>query len=62
MPDLKSKKLSYFKGFLFLFGGTVASFIILLENFSWKMVAMLTIAIWCFCQAYYFSFNSAFFV
>ena len=39
MPDLKSKKLIYFKGFLFLFGGTVASFIILLENFSWKMVA-----------------------
>ena len=45
MSDLKSKKLIYFKGFLFLFGGTVASFIILLENFSWKMVAMLTIAI-----------------
>ena len=28
MPDLKSKKLIYFKGFLFLFGGTVTSFII----------------------------------
>ncbi len=56
MGDLKSKKLIYLKGFLFLFGGVVASLIILLEHFSWKMVAMLAVAIWCFCRAYYFAF------
>ncbi|MHC4552241.1 MAG: hypothetical protein ACYSUT_05685 [Planctomycetota bacterium] len=56
MADLKSKKLIYLKGFLFLFGGIVASLIILAECFTWKVAAMLAIAIWCFCRAYYFAF------
>ena len=56
MSDLKNKKLIYLKGFLFLFGGIVASLIILLEHFSWKIAAMLVVAIWCFCRAYYFAF------
>lgn len=56
MGDLKSKKLIYLKGFLFLFGGIVASLIILTECFCWKVAAMLAVAIWCFCRAYYFAF------
>lgn len=56
MADLKSKKLIYLKGFLFIFGGIMASLIILLERFSWKVAAMLALAIWCFCRAYYFAF------
>ena len=56
MGDLKNKKLIYLKGFLFLFGGVVASLIVLLEHFSWKITAMLALAIWCFCRAYYFAF------
>lgn len=56
MTDLKSKKLIYLKGFLFLFGGIIASIIILLEHPSWKVAAMLAIAIWFFCRAYYFAF------
>ena len=56
MADLKSKRLIYLKGFLFLFGGIVASLIILLEHPSWKIATMLAIAIWCFCRAYYFAF------
>jgi len=56
MGDLKSKKLIYLKGFLFLFGGLVASMIILLEHPSLKVAVVLAIAIWCFCRAYYFAF------
>ena len=56
MSDLKSKKLIYLKGFLFLFGGIMASMIVLLEHPSWKVAAMLAVAIWCFCRAYYFAF------
>ena len=56
MGDLKSKKLIYLKGFLFLFGGIVASGILLIECFSWKVAGMLAVAVWCFCRAYYFAF------
>lgn len=56
MADLKSKKLIYLKGFLFLFGGVVASMIILLEHPALKVAAMLAVAVWCFCRAYYFAF------
>ncbi|MHC5157248.1 MAG: hypothetical protein ACYSOZ_03980, partial [Planctomycetota bacterium] len=56
MADLKNKKLIYLKGFLFLFGGIMASLIILLEHPSWKVAATLALAIWCFCRAYYFAF------
>ncbi len=56
MGDLKSKKLIYFKGFMFLFGGIVASLIILIDHPSRKTAAMLAAAVWCFCRAYYFAF------
>ena len=56
MGDLKNTKLIYLKGFLFLFGGIIASLIVLLEHPSWKVAAMLALAIWCFCRAYYFAF------
>ncbi len=56
MGDLKNKQLIYLKGFLFLFGGIVASLIILMECFTWKVAAMLAIAVWCFARAYYFAF------
>ena len=56
MGDLKSKKLIYLKGFLFLFGGVMASVILLVDHPSWKTAAMLAAAVWCFCRAYYFTF------
>ncbi len=56
MGDLKSKKLIYLKGFLFLFGGIMASLIVLLEHPTLKVAAMLAVAVWCFCRAYYFAF------
>jgi len=56
MGDLKNKKLIYLKGFLFLFGGIVASLIVLLEHPTIKVALMLAVAVWCFCRAYYFAF------
>ncbi|MEN8127712.1 MAG: hypothetical protein ABFR90_07885 [Planctomycetota bacterium] len=56
MTDLKNKKLIYLKGFLFVFGGIIASLIILMDHPSWKVAAMLAVAVWCFCRAYYFVF------
>lgn len=56
MGDLKSKKLIYLKGFLFVFGGIMASLIVIMEHPSWKVALMLALAIWCFCRAYYFAF------
>ena len=56
MGDLTSKKLIYLKGFLFMFGGVMASVILLVDHPSWKTAAMLAVAVWCFCRAYYFAF------
>ena len=54
--DLKSPKLIYLKGFLFLLLGILAAAGILIENFSWRTAALLAIAIWGFCRVYYFAF------
>lgn len=56
MGDLRDPRLIYLKGFLFLASGTLASALILLEHWSWKLAALLALAIWCFCRAYYFAF------
>jgi hypothetical protein len=56
LSDIKSAKLIIFKGFLFLFAGALAAGGLLLENFSWRIAALLCIAIWCFCRFYYFAF------
>lgn len=56
MADLKNKKVIYLKGFLFLFGGLLASSLLILECPTFKVILLLTIAIWCFARAYYFAF------
>lgn len=56
MADLKNPRVIYFKGFLFLIAGLLASAGVLLEAFSWKIVLLLAIAVWSFCRAYYFAF------
>ena len=56
MADLTNKKLIYVKGFLLLFGGIMASLVILLEHPTIKVALMLAVAVWCFCRAYYFAF------
>jgi hypothetical protein len=56
MADLKDPKAIYAKGFLFLLGGLLASFILVLENPSLKTALLIAIAVWCFARFYYFAF------
>jgi hypothetical protein len=56
MSDLTSPRLIYFKGFLFLLGGLLASLILLLESRQWKTLLLLALAVWCFAHFYYFAF------
>jgi hypothetical protein len=55
MSDLKSPRLLYFKAALFVSVGTVAIGLILLNNPDWRLAALLGLAIWAFCRAYYFA-------
>ena len=56
MSDLKSPTLIWAKGFLFLFLGLFAAGLLLMEAPSFRVVALLALAIWAFCRAYYFAF------
>lgn len=56
MADLKSPRLIYFKGFLFLIAGCIAAGLIVAEQPTLKVTLLLAVAIWCFCRAYYFAF------
>lgn len=54
--DLKSAKLIYLKGFLFLLAGVFSAVAILIENPTARTAFLLGIAIWSFCRLYYFMF------
>lgn len=54
--DITSVRLLYLKGLLFVSCGSLAVLLILLENPSLRMAALLALAIWCFARAYYFAF------
>src|SRR5215470_11139032 len=56
MKDLTSPFWIKFKGILFLIIGILSSALLIIESQSWRMAAMLVIAIWCFCRFYYFAF------
>jgi hypothetical protein len=56
MHDLTSPRLMYLKAILFLVVGATACAIILLDHPSWKIAALLALAIWAFARAYYFAF------
>lgn len=56
MKDLTSHRWIKIKGLLFLMIGLLAAVLVLLETPSWKVAALLGIAIWCFCRFYYFAF------
>lgn len=56
MADLKSPKLMWLKGGLLLAIGLVASTLLLLTAPSLQVAALLVLAIWAFCRAYYFAF------
>jgi hypothetical protein len=54
--DLKSSRLIYLKGFLFLVAGIFAVAGILAENLTLQTALLLGIAVWSFCRLYYFMF------
>ena len=56
MTDIKSTKLLWTKGVLFLLIGVVGSVLLLLEAPSLKIGLLLALAVWAFCRAYYFAF------
>jgi hypothetical protein len=56
MGDLKNPKLLYLKGVLLLVVGLLAAGLIVLEHPSWRLVALLAVAVWAFARAYYFAF------
>lgn len=56
MGDLKDARLIYAKGLLFLVGAALASALVWLEAPTWRQAALLGLALWCACRAYYFAF------
>jgi hypothetical protein len=56
MADIRSPRLLYIKGALFLGLGLLASAILLFENPSLRTAALLAVAVWAFARAYYFAF------
>ena len=56
MGDIKKVWLLYTKGFLLFLTGSISSLLLVLLNLNFKTIALLLIAIWGFCRAYYFAF------
>ncbi len=56
MADIRSPRLLYLKGALFLFLGLLAAGLLIAEHPNWKFAALLALAIWSFARAYYFVF------
>jgi hypothetical protein len=56
MGDLTNPRLIYLKGFLFLVGGALAAFLLLLERPTLRNAFLLGVTVWCFARFYYFAF------
>ena len=56
MKDLTDPRWIKLKGIVFLIVGLLSATLLVLEHPSWKVGALLAIAIWCFCRFYYFAF------
>ena len=56
MADLKSKRLIYAKGVMFLLAGMLAAGLLLWEHPTLRTALLLAIAVWCFARFYYFAF------
>jgi hypothetical protein len=56
MKDLTSPTWIKLKGVLFLLLGLASAGLLVLEHPTWKVAALLALAIWCFCRFYYFAF------
>lgn len=56
MRDLQSTTAIWSKGVLFAILGLAAAGLLLVEAGSPKVLALLVLAVWSFCRAYYFAF------
>jgi hypothetical protein len=56
MQDIKSPRILWVKGGLFLFIGIVSSVLLFLDAPTLRTLLLLLLAIWGFCRAYYFAF------
>lgn len=54
--DIRSPRLLYAKGALFVLLGLLASALLVAERPSLTVLALLVIAVWSFARAYYFAF------
>ncbi|HTL72419.1 MAG TPA: hypothetical protein VL863_03880 [bacterium] len=56
MKDLSNPFWIKLKGILFLIIGIVAVVLVFLDDPRWQTGALLVVAVWSFCRAYYFAF------
>jgi hypothetical protein len=56
MKDLTNPNWIKFKGILFLIIGLLSALLLVLEQPTLKVAALLAICVWCFCRFYYFAF------
>ncbi|MCI0363116.1 MAG: hypothetical protein L0Y44_05935 [Phycisphaerales bacterium] len=56
LGDIRQPRWLYIKAALLLGVGALAAGLLLLDRPSWRTAALLAVAIWAFCRAYYFAF------
>ena len=56
MADLKSPRVIYLKGGLFLLIGVAAGVLLVLRQPQWQTGALLAVCVWASCRFYYFAF------
>ncbi|HKW31439.1 MAG TPA: hypothetical protein VJN92_00430 [Candidatus Acidoferrum sp.] len=56
MRDLSSPAWIKGKGLLFLILGLLSAILLILERPTFRMFALLALAVWSFCRFYYFGF------
>lgn len=56
MGDIKNPRLLYAKGGMMLIVGILASILLIARHPDLGTAALLAIAVWGFCRAYYFAF------
>ena len=56
MKDLTDARWIKAKGALFLLTGLASAALLVVEYPEIRVVLLLSIAVWCFCRAYYFAF------
>ena len=56
MRDIKSRRVLWMKGSLFLALGISSAFLLLTECQTFRTALLWFLSVWAFCRAYYFAF------